>query len=253
MIKKSIYYIFSLLAITFYVFGYYFSSPSLLAKVDGGCQDSSSPYMAQYFDDDRRITFCSDGDAYTGEIRSQIFKGKSEIFFSYSGYTNNEKVSIRLISNNGRVLNLNLPQAGERWVEYKLTIPKEFVGTELRLVAFDDAIDKFGWVGLTNIEFKKVDEKFSFLFKTISILFFLIIFYALALYKLLPRYGLVDASALMIVLVGVLGNIVFYLYVLNKSLGNIFSISLITMSVAYAVNVVRKGRQADFKIPSCSQ
>lgn len=244
---KKIFTIFlPLIAVVMFILAYYFSDNSLIAEVSGGCAEKSSPYMVKYFNDDRKITYCDGGDKYIGEIRSKAIEGRSEIFFSYSGYTNNADVDFRLISNGLRVLNIDLPSVGERWVEYKLEIPKEFINTKIELVATDKSVDKFGWVGLGRVEVNQIDRKLSFILKAVSISIFLLVFYAVGLNLLVPKYGMIDAPVVLVVLVGLMGYGVFYLYVANRWIGSISSILLVATSVIYSIRMLKNDGWIDF-------
>lgn len=244
--KKNITILLPLIAVAMFIFAYYFTGNKLMAEVSGGCSEKSSPYMAKYFNDNRKITYCDGGDEYVGEIRSKAIEGRSEIFFSYSGYTGNDDVDLRLISDGLHVLNIDLPSVGERWVEYKLAIPKEFINTKIELVATDRALGKFGWVGLGNVEVNQIDRKLSFILKIVSISIFLLIFYAAVLNLLVPKYGMIDAPVVLVVLVGILGYGVFYLYVVNRWIGNISSILLIATSVIYSIRTCKNDGWINF-------
>lgn len=245
---KNIYvFLTSLVAISIFVFVYYFANGLSIVEVNGGCSERSSPYMQKYFDDGRKITFCDSGDKYVGEIRSQIFRGLSEIWFSYSGYPGNEKVNFQLISNKGSAINIELPTVGERWVEYRLKIPEEFIGAPIELVAKDNAVDKFGWIGLGNIRGDRTNPKIVFILKVVSVSFFLLVFYSVGLSLLLPKCGLMDSPVVLVVLVGILGYGVFNLYLINKWIGSAFSGFLVALILILAVRMCVKGMWVNFK------
>jgi hypothetical protein len=244
--KKIVTILMPLFAVGVFIFAYCFSDTSRIAEVIGGCAEKSSPYMVKYFNDDRKITYCDGGDKYIGEIRSKIIEGRSEIVFSYAGYTSNDGVELQLISDGFRVLNIDLPSVGERWVEYRLKIPKEFVNTEIELVATDRAVDKFGWIGLGNVGVNEIDRKLSFILKVVSISIYLLVFYAVGLNLLVPKYGMLDAPVVLVVFVGILGYGVFYLYVINRWIGNISSILLVATSIIYSIRMCKNDGWVNF-------
>ena len=202
--------------------------------------------MAKYFNDERKITFCESGDAYVGEIRSEVFQGEPDVYFSYSGYSNNKNIRVRLISSRHEILVLNLVPAGERWLEYKLAIPSNLIGADLQLVATDDSTENFGWIGLANIERKKTGEKTSFILKVITILLLVLVVYSLVLYVLMLRLDLVDAAAALLVFVGILGNLVFYLYVIHPLLGRLTSILLMVSAFLYLNTITSDAQKVKF-------
>ncbi len=246
MIKKNINNIILVGGVILCAITYYLLLPSVLARVDGGCSERSSPYMAKYFNDERKITFCESGDAYVGEIRSEVFQGESEVYFSYAGYSNNKNISVRLISSGHEIAVINLMPAGERWLEYKLTIPSNLIGADLRLVAIDDSTENFGWIGLANIERKKIGEKTSFVLKVFTVLLLVLVVYSLVLYVLMLRLDLVDAAAALLVFVGIVGNLVFYLYIIHPILGRLTSILLMVGGFLYLAHVASGAQKVKY-------
>lgn len=157
----------------------YFPLSTTMAMVNGGCSDRSSPHMNNYFNDNRKITFCEGGDAFKGAIQSESFKGKKEIFFSYAGYPSSNNIYILLKSKEVVVQDVKLPSVGERWVRHSLNIPSDLVETELYLEVIDDSTEIFGWAGIANVEYEIVGNAAKLLIKGGAFLLFILMFLSL--------------------------------------------------------------------------
>ncbi len=197
--------------------------------ISGGCVDESSPYMLSYYDDDREISFCNNGDNDIKKIETPYFKSGEMISFLYSGYPQNTQIDVRLEAKSGKSINLDLQDAREGWKSYLLRIPEDFQNEMIRVVADDGAHGAFGWVGLGLVQ----SEKFGFSLKALIeiVLLILLIHFAfvIGLTVFLEKYSVGIAVVFFVLSLGSIGILSFWASYLNPVLGYVLSFILIVV------------------------
>ncbi|WP_152540960.1 hypothetical protein [Luteimonas huabeiensis] len=145
-VRLSAYLVF--LAVAMHFAGPAHSSP-VAVEFEGGCATSSSPYLA---DDSRlesgRISYCDNGDAWTGRIQStEVPAGTTAIPLLYAGYPSLEGIELTLQGPAG-IHPITLPNSQESWTSAVLEVPPEFQPHPFKIVADDNAAGFGGWIGL---------------------------------------------------------------------------------------------------------
>jgi hypothetical protein len=220
--------------------------PKELANVQGGCSDKSSPYMKNYFTDNRKITYCTGGDSYKGEILSEKFKGQKNISFWYAGYPNNNSINLSLMHENNIIEKIILPDAGEVWVKASINIPEVYLNKFLQLKLIDDSADTFGWAGISFIENNIISQKIKYLLFSFFLIFLILITFSVILHLLLLRFELENALPLMLVLFGMIGYLIFYIYLINPNFGKLISILFFIFIFFSTSKICIKGDQILF-------
>ncbi len=122
--------------------------PGLLQE--GGCPPKQSPYLKQTPSIDGRITYCDQGDASTGEIRTTAYPaGTRRVTVMMAGYPDTEGVRILAVATDGSFTStLKADKVGESWKPVTFQLPEAAQAHAFYLRLVDDATGTFGWAGL---------------------------------------------------------------------------------------------------------
>lgn len=216
--------------------------------VNGGCLETSSPYMNRYFNDGREISFCSDGDASKSEIKSLEFSGKNgALSFDYAGYPMSKGLDFYLVSKSGDRLKIELQNTGEEWQNYSLNIPQQFSNHRLYISAIDNSTDSFGWLGLGTIQVHQTNLESEFLIRVVLVSILFSISTITILTVLLSKFSLYESLAMSMVSVGLYGYVTFFIYLKAHNWGVFLSFGLI-FPILYTFFWIHKtNRFSEFK------
>ncbi|WP_228739790.1 hypothetical protein [Xanthomonas euvesicatoria] len=122
--------------------------PGLLQE--GGCPPKQSPYLKQAPSIDGRITYCDQGDASTGEIRTTAYPaGTRRVTVMMAGYPDTEGVRILAVATDGSFTStLKADKIGESWKSVTFQLPEAAQTHAFYLQLVDDATGPFGWAGM---------------------------------------------------------------------------------------------------------
>ena len=196
-------------------------------SIEGGCPDSSSPFMKKYFNDGRQITYCGGGDAFVGNLQSQEFLGNGNISFKYSGYPSQPGLGFYLIASNSERHRIELPDVGEVWRMHQLAIPEKFLGQKLTVFAQDSSIRSFGWVGLSVVKSRRLNDAGDFFARMIVVALTVSLLLSVVLTLFLSRFEAEDSIALVLLAFGLYGYVGFFGYLVSYNVGIILSSGLI--------------------------
>jgi hypothetical protein len=208
----------------------------------GGCDERSSSFMQNYFEDERSITFCKAGDADLMRIESEYFKPGSSLSFTYSGYPNTFLVGVFLEGLSGKRIPLDLQNAHESWIPFQAKIPQALKDEEaIRVVAIDDSSAHTGWIGIGKLQTYILNFDLKNLLLIIIIIITVHIAFVLWL-TFLMRYFDEDVAALcLIVAVGFFGIASFFIFYANRNFGIALSLSLLLLAFAQGVFLLKHG------------
>lgn len=208
--------------------------------LSGGCDQTNSPYLEHSINEAHRISYCEGGDYDLKEIISGRFLAGDVIAFWYAGYPSRNGLGVSIVGTSGDSLELNLPDAGDKWVFYNVSIPDHLKGIEVTLVAKDKSSDKFGWLGISSPSnsLGALEKIASGLTKsaTFGLLFYVVLASTLAYF--LTRYVVDIAVPLFLVTFGLIGYGAFFLYLWKVSAGIGFSILYFVLIALFVARLV---------------
>lgn len=220
-VAKQVVFIFSILMCL--VIALIYTGIPKKMDLTGGCDQKQSPFMPNYHDDYRAITYCDGGDRYIGEITTNFFISKERVYFFYAGYPNENGIEIFLRNSLGQKSKILLPESGEKWKLTSVLVPSKFRGEIIQLVTIDKSTGYRGWVGIGNIT-TTLFVDFHNLVKVLVILILLHIFLMILLSAILKYTTYELAPLFLIILLGFTGYSAFWIYFFNSEMGKCFSI-----------------------------
>lgn len=118
--------------------------------IAGGCDPSSSPYLAPNDAVSGRITYCAGGDAAHGDLQTSNFPaGTPVVSLAFAGYPAIQGMSLEVVSTDGqRRERVVVEDPGESWKIAKITIPQKMRDGDFFIRLEDRATSVFGWAGM---------------------------------------------------------------------------------------------------------
>ncbi len=185
-------------------------------------------------------SYCALGDKDTGFVASEPFAAKAYAGLYLAGYPGTPGVRLKIENLNTRqqvpLQVESLPR--ELWRFYYVSLPREWRGQPVRILAEDIATTPGGWVAFAVVRPSDWGIKASFGIRL------LVLFAAIFLVTMVPpvaacflaaRRGVssvLDLTAIALLTLGIVGYGAFWLYFVNRTAGQIYSWTTLLMGIA---------------------
>lgn len=129
------------------------TDPSL--HQSGGCAPSSSPFLKQDSRISGRISYCEQGDTFTGTIETAEYPaGTRRVELVLAGYPGNPGIVLSAVPTGaGAPIALQTPKPGEQWTTFVAAVPETLAKAPFRIRLEDRSTEPFGWAGLGGSNF----------------------------------------------------------------------------------------------------
>ncbi|MCK5015624.1 MAG: hypothetical protein KAS32_01015 [Candidatus Peribacteraceae bacterium] len=227
-------------------------NPYSSVEITGGCEEHSSPFMEDYFNDGRKITYCENGDVDQLTISTPyFFSNRDAISFYYSGYLNGVNKKVILKEESGLFHNIILKDAKEKWLNVVYPLPKEFVNKSIKLIVVDESSEIRGWIGISEVS--NVNQRIQKNVNTLNNIFnisgsvpaivlivFVLHLFSLTLLSLLNvKYSPEISTMLYFCFLGLTAYLVFFLYYYNWYVGVGATIMFVGLVFVAAIRLIR--------------
>lgn len=224
------------LVILGFAFAFIILTPQLENVIfTGGCNEHQSKFLHHYYNDQRQISFCTNGDRDQLTIRSTFFTISNEnVNFIYSGYPSKPGISLYIETESGIKHTLSLPDSQENWQSTSIKLPIPFQGQKIRFVASDQSTEFGGWIGITIApDLVSIVRGLSKILIAVSLINLVL---ASILAMLIDYFRLSIAILLLPIALGAFGYLAFIGYFINLPLGIAITLCLLFLILFYAIS-----------------
>jgi hypothetical protein len=192
-------------------------------------------------------SYCAERESSTGTVVTSPFVASSTLRLYLAGYTANpgESLQIERLSDHSKFVVQPSREPHEEWLLSEFSLPANWKGSLVRLVATDQSTGAGGWLAFSEpVIARKADINNAVLLASETIFhFILLLLPALAMCAWVVQKGVRNAITAGLVLlagIGAAGYLVFWCYFIHPRLGYVVALVLPVAAVVFLAAIARK-------------